>query len=267
MQEAAGRFGGGRRSTWLEQDVAALGVQAGSGLYARVAPQHRGDVVALAALAPRHQVGADALAQRVVQVVAAERASAAQRVPRRLGDLLERIAGGKALVGRQPLDLPAELLAELVLVARDQRPSIEGVVLRRERVDRAAHDVRDDEFAAVGGLVVLLPRQTLQPRRHREQRRIAREVRGGARRRRGEVLRVAHGQPRAGQPKGEDLLRLHGSMAQRPPPSSPATTVAASAIRWSFVQGGPIVARGPSRISSARSTSLLTARASTSLAS
>ena len=39
----------------------------------------------------------------------------------------------------------------------------------------------------------------------------------------------------------------------------PATIVAASAIRWSFVQGGPIVARGPCRTSSARSASMLTA--------
>ena len=152
-------------------------------------------MVALAALAPRHQVGADALAQRLVQVVAAERASAAQRVPRRVGDLLERIAGGEALVGRQPLDLPPELLAELVVVARDQRPSIEGEVLRRERVDRAAHDVRDDESAAVRGRVVLLARQPVQPRRQREQRRVAREVRGRASGCLGKILRVARGQP------------------------------------------------------------------------
>jgi hypothetical protein len=39
----------------------------------------------------------------------------------------------------------------------------------------------------------------------------------------------------------------------------PATIVAASAIRWSFVQGGPIVARGPCRTSSARSPSMPTA--------
>lgn len=56
-------------------------------------------------------------------------------------------------------------------------------------------------------------------------------------------------------------------MAQCPALSSSATIVAASAIRWSLAQGGPIAARGPSRISSARSASLLTARASTSLAS
>ena len=38
-----------------------------------------------------------------------------------------------------------------------------------------------------------------------------------------------------------------------------ATIVAASAIRWSFVQGGPILARGPCRASSARPASILTA--------
>jgi hypothetical protein len=41
--------------------------------------------------------------------------------------------------------------------------------------------------------------------------------------------------------------------------SQPATMVAASAIRWSFVQGGPSVARGPCRTSSARSPSMLVA--------
>ena len=46
-----------------------------------------------------------------------------------------------------------------------------------------------------------------------------------------------------------------------------ATIVAASAIRWSFAQGGPIVARGPSRTSSARSPSTPAAWPSTSLAS
>ena len=39
----------------------------------------------------------------------------------------------------------------------------------------------------------------------------------------------------------------------------PARIVAASAVRWSFVQGGPIVARGPCRTSSARSASMLAA--------
>ena len=35
--------------------------------------------------------------------------------------------------------------------------------------------------------------------------------------------------------------------------AQPATIAAASAVRWSFVQGGPNLARGPSRTSSARS--------------
>ena len=47
----------------------------------------------------------------------------------------------------------------------------------------------------------------------------------------------------------------------------PATIVAASAIRWSLVQGGPSVARGPCRTSSARSASTAAAWPTTSFAS
>src|SRR5687768_17785247 len=42
-------------------------------LHRREAPQHRRDVVALAAPAPRHQRGADALPQLLVQLVLVER--------------------------------------------------------------------------------------------------------------------------------------------------------------------------------------------------
>ena len=61
----------------------------------------------------------------------------------------------------------------------------------------------------------------------------------------------------------EQTLTPHGvrSHFRRGPTTQiqPATIVAASAVRWSFVQGGPNVARGPCRISSARSPSMLTA--------
>lgn len=51
------------------------------------------------------------------------------------------------------------------------------------------------------------------------------------------------------------------------PETQPATIVAARAIRWSFAQGGPSLARGPCSTSSARSARMLTAWPSTSLAS
>ena len=51
--------------------------------------------------------------------------------------------------------------------------------------------------------------------------------------------------------------RTPGRPTRMAPSAQPATIVAASAIRWSFVQGGPIVARGPCRTSSARSASML----------
>ena len=208
MQEAADRVARRRRAPGFGQDIAALGVQPRAGLDGRVAPQHRRDVVALAALTPRQQVGADALAQLLVQLDLAQRA-AFQRVLRRTGDLLERVGRREPVLGCEPLDLLAELAAELVVVAREQRPAIERVVLRRERVDRAAHDVRDDELAAVDGLVVVLAGELLRARRQREQRGVAGEVRGGARRRFGEAVRVAGREARAGQPEGEDLLCLH----------------------------------------------------------
>jgi hypothetical protein len=195
VQKAADGIGRGRRSPGAAQDVAAPGVQTRAGLHAPVAPQHRRDVVALAALAPRHQVGADPRAQLVVQLVLAQRAAAGQGVLGGLGNLLECVGGREALLGRQPPDLLAELLAELVVVARDQRPSVEREILGRERVDRAAHDVRDDEIAAVDGLVVALPREALQPRREGEQRGVAREVRCGAGCRLGEPARFAAASP------------------------------------------------------------------------
>jgi len=61
-------------------------------------------------------------------------------------------------------------------------------------MDRSPHDMRDDEIAAVDGFVAALPREALQPRCQGEQRGVAGEVRGGARRRLGEAACVAAGQ-------------------------------------------------------------------------
>ena len=60
----------------------------------REAPQHRGDVVALAASAPRQQLRADAPSQRLVELVPVQGAAFVQRRPRRLGDLRERVGRG-----------------------------------------------------------------------------------------------------------------------------------------------------------------------------
>lgn len=154
---------------------------------------------------------ADPLAQLVVQLVLAKRATAAQGVLRRLGDLHERVGGGEAPLHRQTLDLLAELPAQLVVVVGDQRPPVEREVLGGQRVDRSPHDMSDDEIAAVDGLVVALPRESLQPRRQGEQRGVAGEVRGRAGHCLGEAASVAARQSRAGQPKGEDLLGLHAT--------------------------------------------------------
>ena len=54
-------------------------------------------------------------------------------------------------------------------------------------------------------------------------------------------------------PEGNPIQLWQPTIPRR---GQPATIVAASAIRWSFVQGGPSVARGPCRTSSARSASM-----------
>ena len=114
------------------------------------------------------------------------------------------------MLGGEPLDLAPELRAELVVVAGDQRATVEREVAGGERVDRPADDVRDDEVAGVDGGVVGVARDALGPRRQREQRRVAGEVRGRTRRRLGELAGGALGQPGAGQPEGEDLLGVQG---------------------------------------------------------
>ena len=106
--------------------------------------------MAVAALAPGHQVRADTLAQLVVELVLAQRASSAQRAFRRLGDLVERVGRAEALLGGQPPHLLAELREQLVVVARDQDPAVEREVVGSERVDRSPHDVRNHQVTGIG---------------------------------------------------------------------------------------------------------------------
>src|SRR4051812_8153000 len=145
-QEPAHRLARARRAPRRAGDVAPLRVEPDAGLHRRVAPQQRRDVVALAAATPGHQVRADPPAQLLVQGVLVERAPAGQGVRRRGRDLLERGGRGEALLRREPLHLLPELRGELGVVAGDERPAVQREVAGRERVDRAAHDVRDDEL-------------------------------------------------------------------------------------------------------------------------
>jgi len=209
VEKALDRLVGGRDPTGLAEHVAALGVEPDPGPHGPVAPQHRGDVMALAPAAPGHQVGTDSLAELVVELVLAQCATAVQRPLRRLGYLRERVGGSEGFLGRQPLDLLTELGAELIVVGRDQGASVEREVLGCERVDRAPRDVGDDEIAAAGRLVVRLSREAGPARREREQGRVAGEVGGRARRGFGDASRLAAGEAGAGEPKREDLLSVH----------------------------------------------------------
>jgi hypothetical protein len=150
-----------------------------------------------------------------VQVVLVERAALRERLLRRRRHLRERRSRGEALLGREALDLPPELRAELVVVARDQSAAVERLVARRERVDGAPDDVGEDEVAAVDRLVVRFARDALGPGRQGEQRGVAGEVRRGARRRFGKRARAPDGQPGAAQPEGEDLVGLHDRCSTR----------------------------------------------------
>ena len=99
--------------------VPAGGVEPRARLDGREAPQHRSDVVAPAALAPRHQVRANAPAELLVQGVLVERAIRERLLDRRR-DLVEGVAERKPLLGREPLDLLAELRTELLVVTSKQ---------------------------------------------------------------------------------------------------------------------------------------------------
>jgi len=169
-----------RAGTGLPEHVPAPGVKPRPGLHASVAPQHRCDVVALAALAPWQQVCAHTLAKLVMELVLGQRRTVVQRSLRGVSHLIERVDWGKSLLDGQPLDLLAELERELLVVGRDQSPAVEGEIVGRERVDRSPHEVSDDELAAVGRLFVARPSDVLMTRRESEQRSVAREVRGRA---------------------------------------------------------------------------------------
>jgi hypothetical protein len=136
-EEAANGLARGRRPVRLAALVAALGIEPSARLDRGVAPQHRSDVVAPAAPTPGHQVGADALSQFLVELVLVERPAVCQRILRDRRHLLERLARGESLVGGETLDLPAELLGKLAVVAGDQGTPVEREVARRERVGMA----------------------------------------------------------------------------------------------------------------------------------
>ena len=66
-----------------------------------------------------------------------------------------------------------------------------------------------------------------------------------------DVMRAGADRPICSRPSGREAAVRRGDQ--------PATIAAASAVRWSFVHGGPSVDRGPCRTSSARSPNVLTA--------
>ena len=228
-EEAANGLARGRRAARLAQRVAALGVEPGARLHGGVAPQHRSHVVALAALAPGHQVGVDALSQLLVQLVLVERPAPGQRSLRGARHLLERRARGESLLGGQKLDLPAELCAKLAVVAGDQGAPVEREVAGSERMNGPADDVCDDEIAGVDRAVVGLAGDALGSGRQRQERRVASEVRGGAGGRLREAARSADGQPGASQPEGENLIGVHReapfTAAERAAPGATARSV------------------------------------------
>ena len=99
-----------------------------------------------------------------MELVLAERTTPPERVPGRLGDLVERVRRSEVLLGGQPLNLPAELHAQLVIVGRDERPAVEREVVRRDRVDGSPHNVGEYELTPVDRVVVGLAREALVSR-------------------------------------------------------------------------------------------------------
>ena len=122
--------------------------------------------------------------------------------------------GAKPLLGRQPLDLLAELRDQLVVVVGDQRPAVEREVVGRERVDRSPHDVRDARASPPSAASSYASRVTPSRRAASASSAASRakseagQAAASARR-----SRIAARQPRAGEPEGKDLLGVHGSEA------------------------------------------------------
>jgi hypothetical protein len=141
-----------------------------------------------------------------VQLVLAEPPAVGQRIGGGRRHLLERLSRGEPLLGDEAPDLPAELRRQLAVVAGDQGAPVERQVAGRERVDGAADDVGDDQVAGIDRPMVSVSGEALGPRRQRQQRRVAGEVGGRARRRLGEPARAPGRQPGAGQTEGEDLV-------------------------------------------------------------
>ncbi len=71
--------------------------------------------MAMTAFTPGHHLGAHPGSQLRVQLVLVKCSISAQRVLRRLGHVRRRLTWCKSLLGRQPLNLPAELDAQLVV--------------------------------------------------------------------------------------------------------------------------------------------------------
>ncbi len=129
---------------------------------------------------------------------------------------MERLGRSESLLCGETLDLPAELCAELAVVAGDQGAPVERQVAGRDRVDGPADDVGDDEVAGVDRAMVGLSGEALGPRCQRQQRRVPGEVRGRAGRRFGERARARDGQPGAGEPEGENLIGRYGRSTTSP---------------------------------------------------
>jgi hypothetical protein len=74
---------------------------------------------------------------------------------------------GESLLGREALDLLAELCGKLALVAGDQGTPVEREVAGRERMDSPPDDVGNDKLVSVDRVLVSHPGQALDARRQR----------------------------------------------------------------------------------------------------
>ena len=127
------------------------------------------------------------------EVVLGEHAPSAERLSGGLGHLCERGRGGKAPLGREPLDLLTELCAHSSS-SFEISAGVEPELGRGKSVDCASHDVRQHERVAVGGLAV---HRTRHPSRRPqgEEGGVAGEVGDGAGGGFGEAPGLAPGEP------------------------------------------------------------------------
>jgi hypothetical protein len=148
----------------------------------------------------------NALSQFLVQLVPVECPAVREGIRRGRRHFVEGLARGESLLGGEALDLLPELCGKLAVVARDQGTPVEREVAGRERVDRPADGVGDDEVAGIDRVVVSLSSEALGARCQRQQRRLAGDVRGGTGRRFGDTACAPDGQAGAGQSEGENLI-------------------------------------------------------------